>query len=293
MRKTRFLLGLLIVGAWSAEGESLIAQLAPTDVVRLELQRCETLAKGIRGDTVERYQKKLTELRLGFQKAGDLESALILRAEEQRVAAEQSLDTSHLVEEPRSLREAQESFLQKQVELIERVVGDTLPKLGALKKDLTVAGRLDEAVEVRSAISKLQNTTAPAQRLSAGTQASVEDVFQAYQINRERAERMYKGVKLLASGKVLGIRPDSRDPSNAVLVLAGGADGAFVDCAFSPQDYRVREERQGPNLFFVISHSNPNLAGLRLQRGQLVELTGKCEGWDGALRFSGCTIPKR
>ena len=293
MRKTRLFLGLLMVTAWFALGGPLNAQLSPADVVRLELQRCETMVKGIRSDTVERYQKKLTELRLGFQKAGDLESSLILRAEEQRVAAEQSLDSSHISEEPRSLRELQESLLQKQMELIGQVVGDTLPKLATLKRDLTVAGRLDEAVEVRSAIAKLQGASAPAQRLSAGTPVSVEDVFQAYQINRERAEKMYKGVKLLASGKVLGIRPDIRDPSNLVLVLAGGGDGTLVDCAFVANDYRLKEERQGPNLFFVLSHANPNLPSLRLQRGQSVELMGRCEGWEGALRFSGCTIPKR
>jgi hypothetical protein len=272
---------------------SIAAQVAAPELVKSEVDRCERRLREVRTEMVNRYESKLPELRVAFQKAADLESALLIRAEEQRLANERTLDASNVVDEPRSLTDAQEAILAKQTDLIAQVVAESVPKLVELKKALTVAGRLDEAVEVRTAILKLQGVGAPAQRLSPGTQVSVEDVFQGYQASRERADKMYKGVKLQISGRVVGVRPDPRDPTNLTLVLFGGAEGALVDCAFSPAEYRVREERLGPTLFFVVSSTTANISPLKVQRGAAVEFMGKCDGWDGAVRFSGCIIPRR
>jgi hypothetical protein len=110
----------------------------------------------------------LAELRGAYQKAADLENALLVRAELQRLTSEgeRPLDASNLVEEPRLLKEAQAELLAKQNEMISQIVQTTVPKLVEIKKALTVAGKLDEAVEVRSAILRLQDDASPAQRLS-------------------------------------------------------------------------------------------------------------------------------
>jgi hypothetical protein len=122
---------------------------------------------------------------------------------------------------------------------------------------------------------------------------AVEEVVQAYQASRERADTIYKGPRLLLRGKVAGVRPDPKDPSSVTLVLFGGTDGALVDCAFSVAEYRVREERVGQNLVYVVSRTNNDPNVLRAQRGMVVEISGKCEGADGPLRFGNCNLPKR
>lgn len=271
-------------------GAPLQAQLGAPDLVKAEVERCQRRLREVRGEMLNRYESELGKLKQRFQKAADLEMSLVVRAEEARLNTERSLDSANLVEEPRSLRELQDAILQKQGELVAQVVAESVPKLVELKKNLTVAGRLDEAVDVRTAIVELQNSAAPQQKLSAGTQVAVEEVFQAYQISRERADKTYRGVKLSVVGRVAGVRVDPRDPGSQVLVLYGGGEGALVDCAFGVNEHRVREERVGSNLFFVVSSNNPAVPVLRVQRGGTVEIFGKCEGWDGALRFGGCSL---
>jgi hypothetical protein len=271
------------------------AQMLAKDIVQAEVDRCERSMKSVRVEIGNRYEKRLLELRTGFQKAGDLEGALAVRSEEQRAHAdpERPLESRHLVEEPRSLKELQSELLGKQSEMIAQIVLEAVPKLVEMKKTLTVAGKLDEAVEVRVAIQRLQDATSPAQRLSAGAQVSAEEVYQAYQSSKERADKTYRGVKLLLRGRVAGVRPDPREPGALTLVLFGGVEGALVDCAFPPGEYRVREERQGQTVVYVVGHANNDSGALRVQRGGVAEFTGRCDGSDGGLRFSGCGLPRR
>ena len=177
--------------------------------------------------------------------------------------------------------------------MIAQIVLEAVPKLVEMKKSLTVAGKLDEAVEVRSAIQRLQDATSPAQRLAPGAQVSAEEVYQAYQSSKERADKIYKGVKVLLRGRVAGVRPDPREPGALTLVLFGGVEGALVDCAFPAGEYRVREERQGQGIVYVVAHGNNDSAAMRLPRGAVAEFTGRCDGSDGGLRFSGCGLPRR
>jgi hypothetical protein len=271
------------------------AQLLARDIVQTEVDRCERNMKSVRVEIGNRYEKRLLELRAGFQKAGDLEGALAVRSEEQRTLAdpERPLESRHLVEEPRSLKELQLELLGKQSEMISQIVLEAVPKLVEMKKTLTVAGKLDEAVEVRTAIQRLQEATSPAQRLSAGAQVTAEEVYQAYQSSKDRADKIYRGVKVLLRGRVAGVRPDPRESGALTLVLFGGVEGALVDCAFPTGEYRVREERQGQVVVYVVAHGNNDAGALRLQRGAVAEFTGKCDGLDGGLRFSGCGLPRR
>ena len=90
------------------------AQLLAKDIVQTEVDRCERNMKAVRVEIGNRYEKRLSELRAVFQKAGDLEGALAVRAEEQRALAEpeRPLESRHLVEEPRSLKEARRNCFQ-------------------------------------------------------------------------------------------------------------------------------------------------------------------------------------
>jgi hypothetical protein len=177
--------------------------------------------------------------------------------------------------------------------MIAQIVVEAVPKLVEMKKNLTVAGKLDEAVEVRAAILRLQDAMSPPQRVAANAQVNVEEVYQAYQSSKERADKIYRGVKVLLRGRVAGVRPDPREPGSLSLVLYGGVEGALVDCAFPVGEYRVREERQGQAIVYVVAHGNNDSGALRVQRGAVAEFAGRCDGSDGGLRFSGCGLPRR
>jgi hypothetical protein len=291
----RFLSATLLTVFIGAPASRAGAQLLAKDIVQAELERCERNIKAVRVEIGNRYEKKLTELRASFQKAADLEGALAVRAEEQRILSEpeKPLESRNVVEEPRSLRDVQTELIGKQSEMIAQIVVEAVPKLVEMKKTLTVAGKLDEAVEVRSAIQRLQDATSPPQRIPANSQVSVEDVYQAYQSSRERADKIYRGVKVLLRGRVAGVRPDPREPGALALVLFGGVEGALVDCAFPVGDYRVREERQGQSVVYVVAHGNNDSGALRVQRGGVAEFAARCDGSDGGLRFSGCGLPRR
>lgn len=269
------------------------AQVNAAELMQLEIEKTDRQIREVRVEIGNRYEKRLAELKAVYQKAADLENALIVRSEEKRIETEPNrpLEARHLVEEPRLLRDAQAELLAKQTEMISQIVQSIVQKLVDLKKTLTISGKLDDALEMRNTIQRLQDAASPAQRLSDNSLVSPEEVVQSYQSSRERADKLYRGVRLLIRGKVAGIKPDPKDPSFNVLVLYGGADGSFVECSFPTLEYRVREEKVGQNLYYVVSRNNvdPNAPAIRAIRGAFVEISGRCEGYDGSVRFGGCS----
>ena len=263
------------------------------DVWRQDLSKVERRIQEVRVEIGNRYEKKLGELRAGFQKLGDLENAVVIRDEERRlVGADIALDPQHLVQEPRALREAQVELLGKQKEMLTQIVQESLSKLVELKKTLTVGGRLDEALEVRRGIADLQDIVSPAEKVENGTLVAAEELYQTFQSSRLRADKMYKGRNLVLRGKVAGVRPDPRDPSVTVLVVFGGGDGMFIDCAFSG-DYRIGESRQGSSVGYSLSKGANDPNPTKLTRGAVVEISGRCEGWDAGVRFGNCSVYRR
>ena len=119
-------------------------------------------------DVLMKYDDALAELQVGFQKAADLEGALAVRAERQRLSLGANARREEFVAEPKALRTLQAQTVTKSQELIGHLIAETLPKLIELKKQLTVAGKLDDAVTVRTAVEKLQNNHVPAIRTEPG-----------------------------------------------------------------------------------------------------------------------------
>jgi hypothetical protein len=263
------------------------------DAWRQDLTRVERRIQEVRVEIGNRYEKKLGELRAEIQKLGDLENAVVIRDEERRlVAADIALDPQYLVQEPRLLREVQVELLGKQKEMLTQIVQESLPKLLELKKTLTISGRLDEALEVRRSIADLQDIVSPAEKVENGTLVAAEDLYQTFQSSRLRADKMYKGRGLVLRGKVAGVRPDPRDPSATVLVVFGGGDRMFIDCAFSG-DYRIAEARQGSSVGYSLSKGSNDPNPAKLTRGAVVEISGRCEGWDAGVRFGNCSLHRR
>src|SRR5260221_595981 len=142
-----------------------------------EAQKCEDRIATVQRDVLNKYDDSLAELQLALQKSADLEGALAVRAERERLSKEQTLSDKDFVAEPKGLRTLQTQTAGKVQDLVGQWVRDTVPKLIELKKQLTVAGKIHEALAGPGPIERFQNRYLPATPgdpgsiLSAGTLA--------------------------------------------------------------------------------------------------------------------------
>lgn len=256
-----------------------------------ETQRCEERIAAVQRDGLNKYDDALGELQTTLQKAADLEGALAVRAERQRIAQDSTLAEKDFVAEPKALRALQSQTVGRMQDLVTQLVSDTVPKLVELKKQLTVAGKLDEAIAVRAGIEKLQNTYLPATRVEAGAIVSAEALTVAYGGDRSRADKIYKGQKIIARGVVGAFRPDPADTKSYQIFLTGGAVGGWVQCSFSGGESRFREEKGGSNIQLLVITGKDGET-IRLQKGSSVDVRGTCDGWDEAVRLSKCEIAR-
>src|SRR5579884_3577918 len=119
---------------------------AGTAIADAETQKCQDKIASVQRDVLNHYDDALQELQNSFQKAADLEGALAVRAERQRLAAENVLTEKNYVDEPKALRNLQVQTVDKMHELVTSLIQESVPRLIEIKKSLTIAGKLDEAV---------------------------------------------------------------------------------------------------------------------------------------------------
>jgi hypothetical protein len=255
------------------------------------LQRCEDRIVAVRRDVLNKYDDALAELQITLQKAADLEGAVAVRAERQRLAGEPALSEKDFVAEPKALRALQTQTVGKMQELVTQLVVETVPRLVELKKQLTVAGKLDEAIAVRVAIEKLQNGYLPATRIEAGAIVTAETLSIAYGGDRARADKIYKGQKFSVRGAVGAFRPDPADGKSYQVFLTGGTAGGWIQCTFPAGENRFREEKGGGNVA-LLAITGKDGETVRLQRGSAIEVRGVCEGWDEAVRMAKCELAR-
>ena len=256
-----------------------------------ETQKCEDRIAAVRRDVLNKYDDALAELQITLQKAADLEGAVAVRAERQRLAGEAALSDKDFVAEPKALRTLQTQTAGKMQDLVTQLVSEAVPKLVELKKQLTVAGKLDDALTVRVAIEKLQNGYLPATRAEPGSLVAAEALIIAYGGDRARADKIYKGQKIVVRGAVGAFRPDPVDGKSYQVFLTGGAAGGWVQCAFHAGENRFREEKAGANVSLLVITGKDGDT-VRLQRGSAIEVRGVCEGWDEAVRLAKCEIAR-
>ncbi len=255
-----------------------------------EAQKCEEKIAAVQRDVLAKYDDALQELQNTFQKSADLEGALAVRDERQRVAAQHVLGESNFAAEPKSLRALQQQTLGRLRDLSAQLAQDTLPKLIEFKKSLTVAGRLDEALAVRVAIDKLQDSYLPIVPADASAAISAETLLASYAADRTRADKTYKGQAIVVRGLVGGFRQDPTDAKTCLVYLTGGAAGGWVQCAFGG-DYRWREEK-GANKAPLLSLTGKEGDTIRIQKNQTLDIRGVCEGLDEVVKLSKCDLPK-
>ena len=237
---------------------SLRAQVTLTPA-EAEAQKCEDKIASVQRDVLGKYDDALGDLQLTLQKSADLEGALTVRTERQRLKTDQNLNEKDYVTEPKALRALQVQTVAKLRELISTLVQDSLPRLIEFKKSLTMAGKLDEAVNVRAAIERLQNTHVPITRADSGTVVAAETLLLAYSGDRARADKTYKGQKISVRGVLGGYRQDPADTKNYQLFLTGNAGSGWsalsptrisasgktgTRSAWSPSSSRPRTEKE-------------------------------------------------
>ena len=255
-----------------------------------EAQKVEDRIATVRRDALSKYETSLGDLQLQFQKAADLEAAIAARAERERVHTEQVLSEKNFVSEPKSLRTLQQTSLTKMQDLVSGVVGEALPRLIEYKKQLTVDGRLDEALAVKQIIERLQNANVPITRAEPGSFVQAETILRAYSADRSRADKTYKGVKIAVRGMMGGYRLDPDTGKNLHVFLTGGTSTGWVQCSFNLTSWRYREERLGTNTTLILQPKDG--AEVKMAKGQQVEVLGECTGWDELVKLAKCEVPR-
>lgn len=265
------------------------ATLSPAEA---EAQKCEDKIASVQRDVLGKYDDAIGELQLTLQKSADLEGALTARTERQRLKAEQSLSEKDYVTDPKALRALQVQTVAKLRELISTLVQESLPRLIEFKKSLTMAGKLDEAVNVRANIERLQNAHVPISRPEAGAVVPAETLLLAYAGDKGRADKTYKGQKITVRGVLGGYRPDPADAKNYQLFLTGGTGTGWVQCTPAVGDFRFREDKNAFGVVTFIITSKDGDSTARLQKGQVVEIRGFCGGIDDVVRMDRCELPR-
>jgi hypothetical protein len=207
MLRLAVIVSLLAIFRVDAQGP-LASSLMPANLGEAEAQKVEEKIAMVRRDILGKYETSLGELQNQFQKGADLEGALAARAERSRVQAEQALSEKDLVHEPKALRSLQATTVSRMQDLVAGVVSEAVPRLIEYKKQLTVDGKLDEALAVKQAIERLQNANVPVTRTEPGAMVPAETVLQAYSADRSRADKTYRGVRFLVRGVICGYRID-------------------------------------------------------------------------------------
>ena len=275
---------LLAAARFSADAQTISAGEA-------EAQKCVDQISSVQREILNRYDAALQELQTTFQKSADLEGALAVRGERQRAAKEGTLTEKALVNEPKALRAVQTQMLSKLNELTMQIVQEAIPRLIESKKALTIAGKLDEAVAVRSAIEKLQTEYLPLTKPDPAVAIPVDTVLQTYAADRTRADKIYKGSRMAVRGIVGGFRVDPADTKQYLIYLGGNGSGWIV-CALSASDYRFREEKQINGSALLLTPKDNDSAVLRLQKGLNLDVRGTCDGWDEAVRLNKCEVAR-
>jgi hypothetical protein len=267
-----------------------VAPPSPARIGETEVRQVEDKVGVVRRDILAKYELSLADLQLQFQKAADLDGALAVRAERERVRSEAALSEKNFVGEPKALRALQQATLSRMQELVAAVVMEALPKLVEFKKQLTIEGRLDDALAVRAAIERVQNANVPISRTDAGSIVPAETLLRDYHADRSRADKTYKGVRFVVRGTMAGYRLDPDNAKNLVVYVSGAGSTGWVQCIFSLGQWRYREDRQGNATVLVLTPRDGTEA--RMVKGQPVDILGDCTGWDDSVKLAKCDVAR-
>lgn len=281
---------LIFTAGLATLGAQQVTQPGAAAIGEAEVGKIEERIATVRRDILGKYGLALTELQNQMQKAADLEGALAVRWERDRLAKEQVLSEKNYTNEPKTLRALQQQSVQKMHELVTNVVNEAIPKLVDFKKHLTIDGKLDDALLIKQAIERLQNANVPITRAEPGSIVTAETLIAAYGADRTRADKSYRGVRISVRGTVAGYRVDPNDAQQLIIYLSSPSGGSWVQCSFSLKTWRYREEKftAGSQLILIERDSGE----VRITRGQQADILGDCTGWDELVRLKNCDVSR-
>ncbi len=280
---------LLLLIATTASAQTLAVP-NPATIGEAEAQKVEDRISTVRRDIIGKYDTSLGELQLQFQKAADLDAALAVRAERTRLQTEQALSERNFLSEPKALRALQQSTATKMQDLVSGVVAETVPKLVEYKKQLTVEGKLDDALAVKQAIERLQNANVPIARAEAGSIVPAETLLHAYSADRSRADKTYKGVRIAVRGVLAGYRIDANDAKTLILYVSGQKTTGWVLCGFNLSNWRYREDKLLAATQLTLTAKDGS--EVRISKGAPVDILGDCTGWDETVKLAKCDVSR-
>jgi hypothetical protein len=117
---------------------------------------CEKDIKAQMEDLGGKYTSDVDMLRVKFQSQGDLNHTLAVKGELDRFAATRRLASQDVAKEPLALREVQEKYLVLQGQVPQQVSRRWVEQLERAKRELTIAGKLDEAQQAQGQIDALR-----------------------------------------------------------------------------------------------------------------------------------------
>jgi hypothetical protein len=117
---------------------------------------CEELIRQSRVAMQAQYVGELEAIERASQAKGALEDIFAVKAERQRYLETPILAESNLVETPLSLRELQDTYLERQEGLAAKVVEEVVERLEQQKQSLTIEGRLEDAMKAKLNSEKIR-----------------------------------------------------------------------------------------------------------------------------------------
>ena len=157
MKRSCFVLVLILVSAWSALAVPEMDKLK--GIYQAELARLRTETRGERLRMPQEHIAALKDLEMSYQKSGELKSLLAVRSERQRFISDPSVPAIVLVRVPDRLRSLQQSYIERynglssaQETSIDDLRDKYLRALEKLQKDLTRQGKIESALAVMNEI---------------------------------------------------------------------------------------------------------------------------------------------
>jgi hypothetical protein len=112
--------------------------------------------------------------------------------------------------------------------------------------------------------------------------------LQAYAADRARADKIYKGQKVVFHGIMGGYRPDPADAKIYLVYLTGATASGWVQCTFSAPEFKFREEKGSFGALTLVVTNRDGDVVARLQKGQTVDIRGRCQGFDDVVHLERC-----
>lgn len=262
------------------------------------LQACEALVQTDQKKNHLLYEKELKEMLTEFQMEGNLEAYLAVREEIRRFERDPTLHSSNLVDFPEELRFLQLEHIRLDLEIVADAVLGFSELLNPKKRELTIAGKIDEAIVVMNQVSTIREKFKPQldelrDQLSVDIiPISAENLAKAYARNENRANRMYMGKTVRVTGNVRRIDQSLTDRYDYKIELTAGEHRVPVVVTLNTKGEKKKPDLTGigSNQQFILMDGEDKLT---LRVGMKITVDGICQGSHVGVQINDITVEEK